>query len=139
MKTISAAVFALICSSQVTQSNALLDSLFKNFGSKSGSTEEGTIVTEKGDPDIGEIIYKPYHANQFTSMGKEIDADLSVEDVDKLENDPQFKTQMDEYKRTGRVSSNTPEGELLQWERNIHEENLQTVDYGKPVPRLDLN
>ena len=46
---------------------------------------------------------------------------------------------MDEFKKTGKVSSNTPEGELLQWERNIHEENLKTVDYGKPVPRLDLD
>ena len=93
MKTISAAVFALICSSQVTQSNALLDRLFKNYGLKSGSTpDEGTIVAELGDQDIGEIIYKPYHENSFTSMGKEIDAELSVSDVDRLENDPQYKT-----------------------------------------------
>ena len=70
MKTISAAVFALICSSQVTQSNALLDRLFKNFGGNSNDApEEGTIVSTLGDPDIGEIIYHPHHKNSFKSMG----------------------------------------------------------------------
>ena len=27
----------------------------------------------------------------------------------------------------------------MQWEHNILEENLKTLDYGKPVPRLDLD
>ena len=69
MKTISAAVFALICSSQVTQSNALLDRLFKNFVKSDEAPEEGTIVSTLGDPDIGEIIYHPHHKNSFKSMG----------------------------------------------------------------------
>ena len=76
MKNISLAVFALIYSSQVQKTNAGILSGFFGSSSTTEEPEEGTIVTEYGDPELGEIIYKPYHKNEFQTIGENIDAEL---------------------------------------------------------------
>lgn len=41
--------------------------------------EEGSIVIEQGDKDTGEIIIKPYHKNEFESLGLDLETELSDE------------------------------------------------------------
>ena len=97
MKNISLAVFALIYSSQVTSSNAILENYFSNwgktrqYGEEDAQLQEGSIVVEDGDRDIGEIIYKPYHKNEYEDLGKDENAELSAEQIQIFVNDPYYQ------------------------------------------------
>ena len=101
MKNISLAVFALIYSSQVAQSNAILETFFSNWGQsrqygddEKEQLQEGSIVIEQGDEDIGEIIFKPYHKNEYESIGEDAEVELSPEQLKIFQNDPEYQEEM---------------------------------------------
>ena len=41
-----------------------------------------------GDPDLGEIIYKPYSKNEYESVGKDEEVELTPEQLKIWQNDP---------------------------------------------------